>query len=293
MRNTLLFLVLAAGASAQSISAARQAMQRGELVNAEQILLTYIDAQDPGKPTTLDAPLDLLAQVYRMEKKFNEAYAAEQRRVQLWSGLFGENAVIVGRILGEVAKMEKQANLLNDAEAHARRALAILTAAFPNQPPAAQAAVDLADILLAQARPQSADEMLAVAEGMFAASLGRDSVLATDTAARRAALEKQPAPEQSKIFKIGKGVAAPHILAKQEPKYAEEARKNKLQGSILLSLVIDATGAPTQIAVLRPLGMGLDEQAVQAVSQWKFAPGIKDGVAVPVYAQLEVTFHLL
>ncbi len=44
--------------------------------------------------------------------------------------------------------------------------------------------------------------------------------------------------------------------------------------------------------VVRPLGQGLDEKAIEAASQWKFKPGIKDGVPVPVLAQLAVVFRL-
>ncbi|HVO99946.1 MAG TPA: TonB family protein [Bryobacteraceae bacterium] len=297
MRKTLLLLVLAAtGAFADRLADARQAMQRGELVNAEQILNVALDAaQNSNKPKALDAPLDLLAQVYRREKRYPEAFAAEQRRIRLWSGLYGENAVIVGRILGQLSAVEKQAGTLADAEMHARRALAILTAAFPDKPAAAQAAIDLADVLIAGDRGAEAEQMLAVAQKMYEASVGPQSMLTAGVAARRATLLQQPAPaaQTGGIYKIGGPVSAPSILSKTEPTYPEEARQAKLQGTISLSVVIDATGAPTQIAVLRPLGMGLDEAAVQAVSQWKFAPGMKNGVAVPVYAQIEVTFHLL
>jgi TonB family protein len=57
--------------------------------------------------------------------------------------------------------------------------------------------------------------------------------------------------------------------------------------------VIDATGTPTQIAILRPLGMGLDEAAIAAVSQWKFSPATRNGTPVPVFTHIEMNFHLL
>ena len=273
------------------IMGARQAMNRGEYVNAEQMLTIAIDAAGNSKnPTALDQPLDLLAQVYQREKRFQDAAAIEQRRIDLWAGLFGENAVIVGRVLGQMANIEKQTGNLPDAESHSRRALAILTAAFVDKPPAAQAAVDLADILLAEDRNDQAEQMLAVAQKMFEASVGPQSMLTTGVAAR---LTKQRIADTGGVYKIGNGVTQPRILKKVEPQYSEEARKNKLQGTISLSVIVDATGAPTQIAVLRPLGMGLDEMAVQAVSQWKFSPGTKSGSAVAVYTQIEMTFNLL
>ena len=83
------------------------------------------------------------------------------------------------------------------------------------------------------------------------------------------------------------------ILVKVEPEYSEEARKAKFQGAVLLSIVVDAEGRPQNIRVIRPLGMGLDEKAIEAVSKWRFRPGYKDGKAVPVQANVEVNFRLL
>jgi TonB family protein len=309
MRKTLFLLVISAMAIfAGQIDGARSALNRGDLVNAEQMLLISIDAAQHSKnPAALDEPLDLMAQVYQREKKYPEAAAAQQRRIDIWASMFGDNAVIVGRILGQLALIDRQAGNLPDAEFHSRRALAILTAAFVDKPPAAQAAMDLADILIAEHREDEAEQMLALARRMFEVSLGPSSNLTTGAAARLATLLRQsgrvaeanqltqtaPAP----VFRPGGTganlVSAPHILSKVEPKYSEEARKKKLQGSIQLSLIVDATGMPTQIAVLRPLGMGLDENAVEAVSQWRFAPGTKNGAPVAVYAQVEVTLHLL
>jgi TonB family protein len=94
-------------------------------------------------------------------------------------------------------------------------------------------------------------------------------------------------------FRIGGGVSAPVPIYKPEPEYSEEARKAKFQGTVLLAIVVDVDGRPRDIRVLRPLGMGLDEKAIEAVSKWRFKPGHKDGRAVPVQAAVEVNFRLL
>jgi TonB family protein len=291
-RTLLLCMTSSACLFADQISDARAAMNRGELVNAEQILNAAIEAaQHAKKSSALDLPLDLLAQVYQREKKFPEAVAVEQRRIDMWTGLLGENAVVVARVLSQMSAMERYAGNLPDAESHSRRALAILMAAYTDKPASAQAAVDMADILLAENRKDEAEQILALAEKIYETSLGPASPLTIGVAARL----KQPviAAATPSAYRIGGQVSAPRILSKVEPQYSEEARKGKLQGTILLSVVIDATGTPTQIAVLRPLGMGLDEAAIAAVSQWKFAPGTKGGTAVPVISQIETTFHLL
>jgi TonB family protein len=89
------------------------------------------------------------------------------------------------------------------------------------------------------------------------------------------------------------GAIAPSVLEKQEPQYSEEARLGKLQGAVLLSLVVGEDGQPRDLRVLKSLGMGLDENAVAAVSRWRFAPGTKDGLPVSVKSTIEVNFRLL
>ena len=94
-------------------------------------------------------------------------------------------------------------------------------------------------------------------------------------------------------YRIGGGVTAPTVLSKVEPEYSEEARKAKYSGSVLLSIVVDPSGLPRNIKVVRALGLGLDEKAIEAVMKWRFRPGMKGGRAVPVQAQVEVSFRLL
>lgn len=94
-------------------------------------------------------------------------------------------------------------------------------------------------------------------------------------------------------YKIGGGVSAPSVLYRVEPEYSEEARKAKFQGAVVLALIVDEKGSPREIRVVRPLGLGLDQKAVEAVEKWRFRPGMKDGKPVPVQATIEVNFRLL
>lgn len=95
------------------------------------------------------------------------------------------------------------------------------------------------------------------------------------------------------VYKIGGGVSAPVATYKPEPEYSEEARKAKYQGEVWLSVVVDEKGVPQNIRVTRKLGLGLDEKAIEAVSKWRFKPGMKDGKPVAVQATIAVSFHLL
>jgi TonB family protein len=94
------------------------------------------------------------------------------------------------------------------------------------------------------------------------------------------------------VFRIGGGVSAPRPLFTPDPEYSEEARKAKYQGTCVLWLVVGADGRPREVRVSRALGMGLDEKAIQAVKLWKFEPAMKDGHAVAVQMNVEVSFRL-
>ena len=95
------------------------------------------------------------------------------------------------------------------------------------------------------------------------------------------------------VYRVGGGVSAPILLYKKEPEYSEEARKAKYQGTVTLYVEVDPSGRATNIRVLHSLGLGLDEKAIEAVKQWKFKPGMKDGKPVTVQASIEVNFRLL
>jgi len=89
------------------------------------------------------------------------------------------------------------------------------------------------------------------------------------------------------------GLVNPVVLFKPEPDYSEDARKAKLQGTVLLEAVVGADGRTQIRKVLQSLGLGLDQQAIQAVSTWRFKPGLKDGKPVPVLINISVSFRLL
>lgn len=90
----------------------------------------------------------------------------------------------------------------------------------------------------------------------------------------------------------GGGVSPPRVMSQPDPDYSPEARKAKYQGTVVLQLMVDTTGKPKALQVVRPLGLGLDERAVAAVTKWRFAPAQKDGKPVAVLINIELSFHL-
>jgi len=95
------------------------------------------------------------------------------------------------------------------------------------------------------------------------------------------------------IYKLGDiGVTAPVAKFTPEPDFSEEARKAKYQGTVVLAAIIGPDGRPRNIHVVRSLGMGLDEKAIERVRTWLFEPGKKNGTPVAVTMNLEVDFRL-
>jgi TonB family protein len=94
-------------------------------------------------------------------------------------------------------------------------------------------------------------------------------------------------------YRVGGGVTAPMLLYKKEPEYSEEARAAKYQGTVTLYVEVGPDGSAHNMRVVNGIGLGLDEKAMDAVSQWKFKPGTKDGAPVTTIANIEVNFRLL
>jgi len=94
------------------------------------------------------------------------------------------------------------------------------------------------------------------------------------------------------VFRVGGGVSAPKEIYAPEPEYSEEARKVKHMGTVVLQLVVGSDGNPRDIRVVRTLGLGLDEKAIEAVRKWRFEPARKDGKPVAALVSVEVDFHL-
>ncbi len=94
------------------------------------------------------------------------------------------------------------------------------------------------------------------------------------------------------LYHIGGGVSPPVAIYSPEPEYSDEARRAKYAGIVVVSLIVDAQGLPQRVRVIRALGMGLDEKAVEAVRQYKFKPAMFQGKPVPVEVNIEVNFQI-
>ena len=87
-------------------------------------------------------------------------------------------------------------------------------------------------------------------------------------------------------------VTAPVLIYKVPPHYTVEAQQKKIEGAVVLYAEIGPDGRAHKLRVTRSLGSGLDENAIAAVRQWRFRPGMKDGHPVTTASTIEVNFRL-
>jgi protein TonB len=94
------------------------------------------------------------------------------------------------------------------------------------------------------------------------------------------------------VMSVGGGVSAPQLINHVEPEFTDEARQARYQGVVEIQLIVDSSGNPENIAIVKHLGMGLDQKAIDAVRQYKFHPAMFQGHPVPVRLVVDVDFHL-
>jgi TonB family protein len=160
-----------------------------------------------------------------------------------------------------------------DAEALYQRALGVED---PKSLDAVDTMRNYASLLRRMRRPEEADAMEARA---------REAQTGRNTAKAATVLPND-------VYRIGPGIKPPSLLQKVEPQYTEEARAGKIQGTTVLTVEVWPDGFAHNAVVSRSLEPGLDQKAIDAVSQWQFKPAIKDGAPVKVVASIEINFRL-
>jgi TonB family protein len=102
-----------------------------------------------------------------------------------------------------------------------------------------------------------------------------------------------PGGQSSSLTKYSAGVTLPKCAFCPDPQYSDEAREAKLQGAVTLLVLVGADGRASQIRVVRGIGLGLDDRAVQAIRRWKFVPALDASRhAVPAWVTVEAVFRL-
>lgn len=100
--------------------------------------------------------------------------------------------------------------------------------------------------------------------------------------------------QAQEVYKTGNGVVAPVPIHQVKAEYTPEALAARIAGTVTLDTIVKADGTVGDVRVATSLDdvLGLDQQAVKAVKQWRFRPGTKDGKAVAVSVTIEIRFTL-
>src|SRR5262249_16153408 len=94
-----------------------------------------------------------------------------------------------------------------------------------------------------------------------------------------------------KVFRVAGGVSAPRVEQAPDPASWEAGGRAKFEGAVVLRGVVAPDGWLKNIVIQSPVGLGLDEKAVEVAQKWRFDPAMKDGNAVPVAISIEVNLH--
>jgi TonB family protein len=246
-------------------------LQQNDPEKAATALNRAIEKEDAAHVPAIDeiSAFIRLSEVYSQQRRLADLASIQKRIVESWEASAGRDSLVVANVLHRLANTQRLTGDLNGGKESITRAIEILEA---NPGEAAATASALA--ALAQ-----------IEKGLG------------DTAAMKAALDREMAitralnPMQAE--RVSRTVTAPRVITKKDPPYSEEARKGRIQGTIDLSLVVDENGAPQDITVVIPLDAALDEKAIETVRDWRFQPGEKNGMPVPVRATVQINLRLL
>lgn len=110
-------------------------------------------------------------------------------------------------------------------------------------------------------------------------------------------------PDASGKYHIGDGITAPHLIYSVDPEFTDNARKKKLGGTCIVSMIVDVSGTPQNVQVfksiastvdpkLRSAARGLDLNCVEAAKQYRFKPATYKGKPIPVEIKVEINYRI-
>lgn len=104
--------------------------------------------------------------------------------------------------------------------------------------------------------------------------------------------QKSALPEG--VFRVEDVNTRPRLIKEAKPNYTADAMRARIQGTVILEVIVEKDGSVGDVRVKQSLDReyGLDDEAVKALKRWRFAPGMRNGAAVPVLVEVELTFTL-
>ena len=117
------------------------------------------------------------------------------------------------------------------------------------------------------------------------------SIAAAQTKSQSKAMASPQAPAE-KPYELSDDITPPRLLEVANPEYTDVARKKKIEGTVVLDIVVDKKGNVIDAKVKKGLGYGLDESAIAAVKVWLYKPAEKAGQPVPVHMEVTTDFYM-
>lgn len=280
--------------------------QQGKARSAheQQLLKELARAERKGQLATF-LPLEYLGAFYREQKEWTKASDCFRRLVTLWKATAGGEAVGTARFENEEADMLTEVGDNAKAEELLLHSTSVLQQA-PDVDVAARAIAltDLAAVYVRERKTADVDRLFAVALPMLEQSTGPHEPWISAALPYSAFLKEdgrdqdavelngriRKAQSQDEYMKSG-ALTRPKLKNAQPPKYTVEAKRFRISGTVILYIEISTSGQVAHISVLRPLGLGLDEEAVRTVTTWTFEPAKVGYRTVPFFGQVEVQFN--
>ena len=310
-----LLLACPPAVSAQSawrdlLAQGRRALEAGHHAGAEALLVkaSHLAHETDHRGHVMVEPLRNLARAYASEGRLADSERVLRSVVEIWQRSFGpDHPGVAGRLRDVAEACRQQKKTAETLDALQRAATVIEKTLGPEQP-----AVALTVARIADAHRDSGDGVAAAALyrraiQTLANTLGPESPPLADVMSEYAALLKtlgQPVEaglyaarakniRERRSVVHNRGITPPRIQHKTSPPYSPAARSTTLQGMVTLYVEITAEGLPDNIWILEPLGGGLDQQAIEAVRQWRFQPAFLENQPVKVASTIEMNFRLL
>jgi len=94
------------------------------------------------------------------------------------------------------------------------------------------------------------------------------------------------------VYRVSNQITAPKVTSSPQPEYTPEGLLRRIQGTVALEVDVLADGTVGTVALVKPLGFGLEESAAKTAKTWRFTPGTKDGKPVAVRIPIDIEFRL-
>ena len=243
--------------------------------------LSYARKALPDQDATYAKYVNEIGRYYHTRRKYDRALEFYMEGFRIRVALFGQEHPDVAESINNLAVLFENEARLPKAEVYYQTALQIREKALgPDHAETITTLEHYARLLYKMQRGPEAEKYLERARAVRQQRVQEAAASMVD-------------PNLGEVVSAGPGIRPPEISENSEPEYSEEARIARHEGTVLLQADVAVTGEVKNVVLVRSLGLGLDERAVEAVRHWRFKPARRGRDQVAFRATFEVNFRLL